>query len=186
MPRYFSRYSTFSNISTICSAITMGAASACPAPSLVVYIRICNHFVSRLSRVFLRQYAPHAQSGMRMLREAYMAPRRMLWRSQIKNYAPLPGGRHSRGEFPVDLNWKLQRGTINYRYRDVPMLKHPVEVALYMRLIWETRPATIVEIGSQSGGAAVWMADLLNLFGIPGTSSRSTLSRHRRPTCRQT
>ncbi len=97
-----------------------------------------------------------------------MAPRRMLWRSQIKNYAPLPGGRHWRSDVPVDLNWKLQRGTINYRYRDVPMLKHPVEVALYMRLIWETRPATIVEIGSQSGGAAVWMADLLNLFGIPG------------------
>jgi cephalosporin hydroxylase len=120
---------------------------------------------SRLSPENLRL----AQSGMRMLREVYMAPRRMLWRSQIKDYPALPNDRHWRSDIPVGLHWELQRGTIGYRYRDIPMLKHPVEIALYMRLIWETKPSTIIEIGTQSGGAAVWMADMLNLFSIPGS-----------------
>lgn len=48
------------------------------------------------------------------------------------------------------------------------MIKHPVEIALYMRLIQQVRPASIIEIGSLSGGGAVWMGDLLNTFGING------------------
>ena len=111
------------------------------------------------------EFARHA---LATVRAAYMAPWRIYWRSQIKDYAPLPGGRHWRSDIPVDLSWTLQRGTINYRYRDIPMLKHPVEIALYMRLIWEDRPGTIIEIGTQSGGAAAWMGDMLNLFGNPG------------------
>jgi cephalosporin hydroxylase len=105
---------------------------------------------------------------MRGVRSIYMAPWRVYWRSQIKDYAALPDGRHWRTAVPSALHFSLQDGTINYRYRDIPMLKHPVEIALYMRLIWETRPGTIIEIGSQSGGAAVWMADMVNLFGIDG------------------
>jgi cephalosporin hydroxylase len=97
-----------------------------------------------------------------------MAPWRVIWRAQIKNYEPLPNGRNWRTAISPALHFSLQRGIISYRYRDIPMLKHPVEIALYMRLIWETRPGTIIEIGTQSGGAAVWMADMLNLFGIDG------------------
>ena len=49
------------------------------------------------------------------------------------------------------------------------MLKQAFEVALYMRLIWETKPGTIIEIGSHSGGAAVWMSDLLKTRFGPST-----------------
>jgi cephalosporin hydroxylase len=107
--------------------------------------------------------------ALRIARDTYMAPWRMWRRSRIKNYTPLPGGRTWRTAISPALHRSLQWGTINYRYRDIPMLKHPVEIALYMRLIWETRPGTIIEIGTQSGGAAVWMADLLNLFRISGS-----------------
>lgn len=48
------------------------------------------------------------------------------------------------------------------------MQKHPVEIALYMRLIWELKPQTIIEIGSLFGGSAIWLADTLNSFGIEG------------------
>jgi cephalosporin hydroxylase len=82
---------------------------------------------------------------------------------------PLPGGRTWRTNVPYFLQRSLQEGLIAYRYRDVPMLKHPVEIALYTRLIWETKPQTIFEIGSSAGGAALWMADLLKTFGIEGS-----------------
>jgi cephalosporin hydroxylase len=89
-------------------------------------------------------------------------------RIRARNLPKLPNGRKWRTALSNALLWTFQGGTLQYQYRDVPMLKQPFEVALYMRLIWETKPGTIIEIGSSSGGAAVWMSDLLKTFGIDG------------------
>jgi cephalosporin hydroxylase len=103
------------------------------------------------------------------VKSVYVMPLRAFRRSGIEQRLPaLPGGRGWRTLIPPALHSSIQAGTIGYRYRDVPMLKHPMEMALYTRLIWEVRPLTILEIGSQSGGAAVWMADVLKTFGIDG------------------
>jgi cephalosporin hydroxylase len=61
----------------------------------------------------------------------------------------------------------IQRGTLRYTYRGVPTLKNPFDWALYPMLLWETRPRTIVEIGSNQGGSALWMADTMRSFSIP-------------------
>jgi cephalosporin hydroxylase len=63
---------------------------------------------------------------------------------------------------------RLQNSLHNHQYRGVEMLKNPFDMALYPRLIWELKPRTIIEIGSKSGGSALWMGDLLNTFGIDG------------------
>jgi cephalosporin hydroxylase len=89
-------------------------------------------------------------------------------RIRARNLPKLPDSRKWRTDLSNKLLWSLQGGTLGYEYRDIPMLKQPFEVALYMRLIWETKPATIFEIGSAAGGAAVWMSDLLKTFGIDG------------------
>jgi len=89
-------------------------------------------------------------------------------RIRARNLPKLPNGRTWRTDLSNKLLWSLQDGTLGYEYRDIPMLKQPFEVALYMRLIWETKPGTIFEIGSSAGGAAVWMSDLLKTFGIDG------------------
>jgi cephalosporin hydroxylase len=103
------------------------------------------------------------------VRSAYVLPLQVIRRSSIERRLPsLPGGRGWRTVIPPSLHLSIQAGTSGYRYRDVPMLKHPVEIALYMRLIGETKPGTIFEIGSYSGGAAAWMGDLLHLFGVDG------------------
>lgn len=60
------------------------------------------------------------------------------------------------------------RGLIKYRHRDVPMQKHPIELALYPRLVWALKPRTIIEIGSFAGGSAAWFADMLTGYGIDG------------------
>ena len=89
-------------------------------------------------------------------------------RIRARNLPKLPNRRKWRTDLSNALLWSCQGGTLAYQYRDIPMLKQPFEVALYMRLIWETKPGTIIEIGTHPGGAAVWMSDLLETFGIDG------------------
>jgi cephalosporin hydroxylase len=96
-------------------------------------------------------------------------PYRALRRAGIeRRLPPLPDGRGWRTAIPPALHISIMRGSLDYNYRGITMQKHPVEIALYTQLIWESKPRTIVEIGSLSGGSAVWMADTLNTFGIEG------------------
>jgi cephalosporin hydroxylase len=62
-------------------------------------------------------------------------------------------------DIPYELLMKIQQGTMGYRYRGVPMLKNPFDLALYPLLLERARPRTLIEIGSWSGGSALWFAD---------------------------
>jgi cephalosporin hydroxylase len=61
----------------------------------------------------------------------------------------------------------IQRGTLNYTYKGIRTLKNPFDWALYPMLLWETRPQTIFEIGSNRGGSALWLADTMRSFDAP-------------------
>jgi cephalosporin hydroxylase len=50
---------------------------------------------------------------------------------------------------------------LTYTYKGIPCLKDPFDFTLYQKLLWQLKPKTIVEIGSYSGGSALWLADLL-------------------------
>lgn len=65
---------------------------------------------------------------------------------------------------PDALAQSIQRGTLAYTYRGVPMWKNPLDLAIYAKLIWEHPPATILEIGTNAGGSALWLADLLGTY----------------------
>ncbi len=69
---------------------------------------------------------------------------------------------------PHELMMSIQNATHNYSYRGVPLIKNPFDFALYPLLIWNLKPRTIIEIGSKSGGSALWFGDLLENFGIDG------------------
>lgn len=60
----------------------------------------------------------------------------------------------------------IQQSLHNYHYRGVPLLKNPFDFAIYPMLVWKVKPATIFEIGSKSGGSALWFGDMVNSFGI--------------------
>jgi cephalosporin hydroxylase len=62
-------------------------------------------------------------------------------------------------EIPYELLMKIQQGTMAYRYRGVPMLKNPFDLALYPLLLERAQPQTLIEIGSHAGGSALWFAD---------------------------
>jgi len=108
-------------------------------------------------------------SALDTLKYLVKMPYRIGRRATIgRRLGRLPGGRGWRTAIPPSLHVSIMRGLLAYDYRGVPMQKHPMDIALYMRLICETRPRTIIEIGSCQGGSAVWMADLLKTYGVDG------------------
>jgi cephalosporin hydroxylase len=60
---------------------------------------------------------------------------------------------------------EIQNGTMNYKYKGVPMYKSPFDLALYQLVLWEQKPRTLIEIGSKWGGSALWFSDVLNNYG---------------------
>jgi cephalosporin hydroxylase len=62
----------------------------------------------------------------------------------------------------------INRGVHNYTYKGVRTLKCPFDLAIYSQMLWRDKPRTIIEIGSASGGSALWMSDQLKTFGIDG------------------
>lgn len=58
------------------------------------------------------------------------------------------------------------KGVMNYTYKGVSCLKSPIDLAIYMKLIFEVKPATIVEIGSFNGGSAIFYRDLARMYGM--------------------
>ena len=51
-------------------------------------------------------------------------------------------------------------------WRGIAVGKCVYDFALYPMIIWENRPATILEIGSGEGASAIWMADLCQSYGL--------------------
>ncbi len=51
-------------------------------------------------------------------------------------------------------------------WKGLPLFKTTFDQVLYSMLIWELKPTLIVEIGSGTGASAIWLADLLRMFGI--------------------
>lgn len=79
-----------------------------------------------------------------------------------------PGQKPRRSEIdPHDMT--LSQGAWDsLRWRGLPLFKTVYDFAIYPMLIWELQPKTIIELGSGSGASALWMADLLQAFGLKG------------------
>jgi cephalosporin hydroxylase len=80
---------------------------------------------------------------------------------------PIP--RDFKTAFPPQFLTAYHRGVMNYTYKGVSCLKSPIDLALYMLLIYELRPRTFVEIGSFHGGAALFYADVTGNYGLDTT-----------------
>ncbi|WP_297791997.1 CmcI family methyltransferase [uncultured Marinobacter sp.] len=59
-----------------------------------------------------------------------------------------------------------QKGVMNYRYKGILCNKSPLDMAIYLHLLWNVRPATIIEIGYKKGGSAAWFADMGRVMGL--------------------
>lgn len=50
-------------------------------------------------------------------------------------------------------------------YRDLHIYKDALDLMLYMQLLERLKPSTVIEIGSKSGGSALWFADMISAAG---------------------
>lgn len=64
--------------------------------------------------------------------------------------------------------WGVTDDTPYVHWKGVQSLKDPFSISLYPLLLWELRPATIIELGSFKGGSAIWMADMMKCMGLDG------------------
>ncbi|MDP9050380.1 MAG: hypothetical protein M3O31_06590 [Acidobacteriota bacterium] len=62
-------------------------------------------------------------------------------------------------------------------WRGLSLFKTVFDFAIYSMLLWELKPATIIELGSGTGASALWLADLLRIFGIEGHVYSADLNR---------
>ena len=71
--------------------------------------------------------------------------------------------------FPEDLLHAYQKGTLAYTYKGVPCLRNPLDLAISLRLLWQEKPRSIIEIGSKAGGSALLWCDLAATFRLDAT-----------------
>jgi cephalosporin hydroxylase len=60
-------------------------------------------------------------------------------------------------------------GRVHHRttWMGVPCLKTPLDLWIYQEILFETRPALVVETGSHKGGSALFLAHALDAIGAP-------------------
>ena len=51
-------------------------------------------------------------------------------------------------------------------WKGMPIFKTVFDFSLYSMLIWDVKPKTVIEIGSGTGASAIWMADLVKIYGL--------------------
>jgi cephalosporin hydroxylase len=59
----------------------------------------------------------------------------------------------------------INRGHHKTTYRGIPCIKCPFDYVMYQMIIFEIQPDLIIEIGTNQGGSALYMADLLEKIG---------------------
>jgi len=133
------------------------------------YARVSGAIREHVKSLFSTEDQKKIRHGINAVKSVYLTPLRNLRAAGIDRRIRFrPDGRNWKSAIPMNLHYSIQQGTIEYRYRGVPMLKHPMDIAQYMRLIWDLKPASIIEIGSHAGGAALWLSDVMKTFGIAG------------------
>jgi cephalosporin hydroxylase len=132
----------------------------------------CANMIAPMRSV-LRQYLPMTMKdfvwslvggrGSHFSRQFYFRSRRLFtWIA-----TPTVRGRKWSSALGYDGIWAMLAGTLKQEWKGVPTLKHPYELVLYPDLLWQAKPQTIIEIGSFSGGSAIWMADVMKVLGLP-------------------
>ena len=66
----------------------------------------------------------------------------------------------------VNIYYFPRTGKYKTHWRGLVFLKDPFSIVTYQQLLWDVKPQTIIEFGANSGGSAVWMADVMKIYGF--------------------
>jgi cephalosporin hydroxylase len=74
--------------------------------------------------------------------------------------------RQDRTDVPPETRKNTCNGRYLTRYRGFDICKCPIDYSLYHQMFYLVEPKTVIELGTLSGGMAIWMADTLGLLGL--------------------
>ena len=74
--------------------------------------------------------------------------------------------REDRSDWGLDNVRAQYMGKYFITHRGCSILKTTEDMVITEQLLWYLRPATIIEIGTYTGGSAIWMADMLRMMEI--------------------
>lgn len=107
---------------------------------------------------------PHAEGD---LSRAIETIRFLLARRAGGRFQPYTLRREISGsELPAHVIAMSQGVPAAMHWRGIPLLKSIFDLNLYMMLLWDLKPQTIIETGSASGGSAAWFADMMETYGL--------------------
>ena len=115
-----------------------------------------------------------------------MAQRNVAWPSVVSDYALFPkmiedvrqsflnapsrfqsiSERQDRSDISVETIKAHKKGNYFIHHRGCIILKTADDQAIFKELLTHVRPATVIELGTFTGGSAMWMADSMKLEGI--------------------
>ena len=52
------------------------------------------------------------------------------------------------------------------KWKGLTLMKDPMSLSIYLQLIQDVRPKTILEFGTYEGGSALWMLDQVSMLGF--------------------
>ena len=59
----------------------------------------------------------------------------------------------------------ISLGKYQTYWRGVSLMKDPLDLTILQQLLWELKPRTVIEFGAYKGGSALWLADMLKMYG---------------------
>jgi cephalosporin hydroxylase len=126
--------------------------------------------VATLTReqALIRRVAAGAKPSLRDPRGLLVAAARRLTSPLPHRRAPVTAGRRFASSVPPGTLAEIQAGALRTTYRGLPFLKSPFDIGLYLQLIGQLQPRTVIEIGTKAGGSALWFSDQLRAHGIDG------------------
>ncbi|KAK3716937.1 hypothetical protein QZH41_004110 [Actinostola sp. cb2023] len=63
-------------------------------------------------------------------------------------------------------NWEaIHQGKFKTCWKGVILMKDPFTIVILQQLLWDIKPRTIIEFGANTGGSALYMADMMKMYG---------------------
>lgn len=75
--------------------------------------------------------------------------------------------REDRSDTPLEATLAQLQGRYFLQHRGCMLIKSTTDLAVLKELLAHVRPATVIELGTFTGGSAVWISDMLGLEGVP-------------------
>ena len=125
------------------------------------YVRSRKRVTNNEDNFFGENNEPSAYRSLKVDKEVALQAR-------LRNSARFQpiGERDERSIYSTEIQKAASIGKYFGMYRGIDILKGPVELMVFMQMLWHVKPRTLFELGAYTGASAIWYADMLKLSDV--------------------